>query len=415
MKAIINARIYDYQNYIENGYMIYDHQILAVGPMSEFSGHFEIYDAKGKLLIPGLLNGHTHIYSALFRGAPFVASPNNFKEILDQIWWKFDALLTLDDIKASAYTYGEDCLRNGVTALIDHHASGTIKDSLLTLEIALQDLHIKHLLCFETSDRYDIEDCINENIYALDHHGHFGLHASMSLSDDTLTKVSGQLNGHPVHIHVAESIEDVQITKKAYGLDIVSRLASFKLLNEDSILAHCVHINKEEAQLIKEKKAYVAINPTSNLNNTVGIYQGHLLREENIPILVGTDGLGANIAKEYQALYYLGKTEENHPSKLSLDWIKDVIISGYDYFNRRSGLLIGQLKQGYQSDFLLIDYQYATPITEDNIFYHLFYGVFEQMKPFALFIEGQKYIDQYQLINPSKVNQNQVKNLWSRL
>ncbi|MBN2796093.1 MAG: amidohydrolase family protein [Clostridia bacterium] len=415
MKAIINAKIYDYVNFIDNGYIIFDHQILAVGKMEDFNGHFEVYDAKGKLIIPGLLNGHTHIYSALFRGAPLISHPESFQDILDQIWWKFDKTLNLEDIKASAYTYGEACLKHGVTALIDHHASGTIDHSLLTIDIALHDLNIKHLLCFETSDRFDIQDCINENHYAIDRGGHFGLHASMSLSDETLNEIEENLKGSPIHIHVAESIEDVAITQQRYHKDIVNRLKDFNLLNEDSILAHCVHINDAEAKIIKESKCYIAINPTSNLNNAVGLYNNKLVTKYDIPILVGTDGLGANIAKEYQYLYYLGKMQTQHPSNLTLEWIRKTIINGYDYFNRRSGQLIGAIQQGYSADFILIDYQYPTPMNQENILYHLFYGVFDQLKPFALFINGEKYIDQYEYMSGSKVDLNQVKELWSRL
>ena len=160
MKAIINARIYDFENYIENGFVIYNESIIDVGDMKDYNGHYELYDAKGKLLIPGLINGHTHIYSTLFRGAPLQASPNNFLEILDQIWWKFDKELTLASIRESAKAYGQMSLLCGVTSLIDHHASGEIIGSLQVIHEELDKLKMKHLLCFETSDRFDIKECI---------------------------------------------------------------------------------------------------------------------------------------------------------------------------------------------------------------------------------------------------------------
>lgn len=415
MKAIINARIYDYKNYIENGYLLYDHQIVAVGPMEEFRGHFETYDARGKLILPGLLNGHTHIYSTLFRGCPLIASPTTFTEVLEQTWWTFDRCLDLDAVRTSAYAYARQSLEMGVTALIDHHASGTILNSLQTLHLALEDVGIKHLLCFETSNRFNLEACIQENQYALRLRGHFGMHASMTLSESTLDSISAVLGDQPIHIHVAESKDDVQDAKEKYDELIVNRLARHGLLNPDSILGHCVHITDEEAALIKSHDCYVAINPTSNLNNAVGLYNYDTIASHKLNILVGTDGLGANVAKEYQYLYYLAKQKIGEPSGVPLDWVKDVIQIGYDYYNRRSQRRIGRLETGYDSDFIIIDYDFITPISDKNIFAHVFFGVFESMKPQSVYIDGEKLVDQYQYVKEKKEREVDVINLWEKL
>ena len=198
MKAIINIKIYDYETYIENGYCIYGKEIIDVGDMANFPDFDgEIIDGQGKILLPGLINFHTHIYSTLVRGAAISYQPRTFKDILDQLWWKFDSKLDNTTTYHSAMVYGLESLKNGVTSLIDHHASGIdIMGSLESLKKAIVDkLGMRGIFCFETSDRFVITECIDENLAGLkyktsDARGMFGLHASLSLSTETLLKVS---------------------------------------------------------------------------------------------------------------------------------------------------------------------------------------------------------------------------------
>ncbi|MCH4889756.1 amidohydrolase [Acidaminobacter sp. JC074] len=414
MKAIVNVKIYDYQNYIPNGYVIFDRQIISVGPMEDFEGHYEIYDGKGMLLLPGLINGHTHIYSTLFRGSPLSASPNNFLEILEQIWWKFDKELTLDSIKESAKAYAQESLLCGVTSIIDHHASGVIEDSLMVIHHELEKREMKHLLCFETSDRFDIEACIKENLKYIESN-HFGLHASMSLSNESLAKVSAVLGDRPIHIHVAESDLDEELSLSQYDKRVVQRLDDFNLLNKDSILAHCIYIDDQEGQMIKNKNCVVAINPTSNLNNGVGLYNQSLLSRLDIPLLIGTDGLGVNVAKEYQHLFYVGNQSNESNKDVSLDWVKKQVIHSYDYFNKLRNTRIGRISKGYDSDFILVDYHSITPVHTDNIFAHVLFGAFEALRPHTVIVGGKRKVDNYDLIENEVINEDVVKNLWRRL
>lgn len=413
MKAIINARIYDYELYIDCGYIIFDEQIVEVGPMADYSGHHEVYDAKGKLVMPGLVNGHTHIYSTLFRGAPMDVSPNDFMDVLELVWWHFDSKLDLESIEASAYHYGRDSLSMGITTLVDHHASGLIENSLGTIRRCLTDMGIKSLVCFESSDRFNLDDCLKEHRYALDHKGYIGMHASLSLSDKSLSQLS-KLEG-PIHIHVGESKIDEDKCLSQYNERVVERLNRYNLLRPNSILAHCVHINEAEAALIKDHDCYIAINPESNMNNAVGLYNFSLIEKLDLNVLVGTDGLGSNMAKAWQNFYYIGKMQKNHPSGMSLDFVKRKIIESYEYYSKRLSCFIGRIEQEYASDFIIIDYHNMTPINAENIFSHVLFGVYEALKPYAVFTDGTLRIDQYSPIEPEKSYEEVIHNLWRRL
>ncbi|MBN2897222.1 MAG: amidohydrolase family protein [Clostridia bacterium] len=418
MKAIINVTIYDYLAYHPSSYVIFDKQIVAVGSMKNFkTDQLEIIDGQGMLLLPGLINFHTHIYSTLVRGLAIDAEPKDFKGILEDLWWRFDRQLTLEDLFASAVRYGEASLRAGVTAVIDHNASGAIDGSLEALRKGIKEtLGMKGLFCFETSDRFNVDHCIEENLRGIANgDGLFGLHASMTLSDETLSRVEKVLGETPIHIHVAESTMDEDKTLSKHHMSVVHRLGRYNLLNPGSLLAHCVHIDDEEAALMAQNKCYVAINPSSNMNNAVGSFKYEKFRSHNIGVLVGTDGLGVNIARAWQDLYYLGKNEMRDPSGISLDEIRHHIIQSYVYYGQVSGHKVGRIEADYDADMMLIDYKAPTPMNEANVFAHIFYGVYDNLRPRHLFIEGKKKIEHFLLLEGFSGPYEKTEALWEKV
>lgn len=417
MKVIKNIMIYDYENFIENGYVVFEEKIIEVGLMENYTKSFncEIIDGNNKLLMPGLINSHTHIYSTLFRGFDMKPSPTNFKEVLDFVWWRFDKELNLECIKLSTDVYATESLKSGVTSIIDHHASGEISGSIDCISKNLENHGIKHLLCFETSDRFDINLCVLENQRAINLNGYFGFHASMSLSDETLNNLSSIVSNNKIHIHVAESILDEEDCKSKYGKNIITRLDDFNILNEDSILAHCIHIDEEEADLIYKNKCLVALNPTSNMNNAVGTFNYKLLKEKKINILIGTDGLGVNIAKEWQNLYYISKQLTGNPSGVDLMWVIDSLVNSYKYFNKVYGCLIGKIEKDYFSDFLLVDYKVPTPINKNNVLSHVFFSIFDNLKPCNVYTNGLERVNDYKLVKDIMFDKTIAEKLWKRI
>ena len=125
MKAIINARIYDYDKYIENGYVVFDKKIVKVGEMKSFKNNgYQLIDAKGQMLLPNFVCAHSHIYSIFARGLALPFNPKNFQDILNQMWWKLDSQIDNEITYYSGIAAGSEFLLNGVTTVIDHHASG---------------------------------------------------------------------------------------------------------------------------------------------------------------------------------------------------------------------------------------------------------------------------------------------------
>jgi len=428
IKAIINARIYDFHQFIDKGFIIFDKQILKVGHMKDFvDENYQIIDAEDHLVMPGLINSHTHIYSTFARGMSVPFHPQNFQEILDQLWWKLDRNINNQTTYYSGIVSGVDHIKNGVTTMIDHHASGIdIKGSLEMLKRAVCDeVGLRGIFAFETSDRFDVDQTILENIEFAKNNktsftrGLFGLHASMSLSEDTLKKVKKNLGDLPVHIHVAESTMDERDAQLKYKEKIMKRLERHGLLNPDSIIAHGIYIDDEEMQIIKDHDCKIAVNFNSNMNNSVGLPPLKAFKKHGIGVIVGNDGISSSITTEYLSLYYATHLLDGNPNDFGLEDLRSMILEAYDYASRLLEVKLGKIESGYEADLLIVPYLPPTPIHQDNALGHLFFGLFNSFKPRCVFVGGKKIVDYYQvneyLQNIYYQATHEAEKLWQRI
>jgi cytosine/adenosine deaminase-related metal-dependent hydrolase len=404
--AFINAKIYDFNTFSENQYVIFDKEILEIGHMSDFKNdNYEITDCTDHLVLPSLVVGHAHIYSTFARGMSVPFSATNFQEILDQLWWKMDRNLDNKMNYYSGIVSATDYMKNGVTTIIDHHASGVdIKESLETLKKAVtRDAGLRGIFCFETSDRFDVEECIDENITFIEDNdskssrGLFGLHASLSLSEKTLNKISKVIKNYPIHIHVAESKMDQEDSLKKYNERVIERLDRHGLLNEDSIITHALYVSDNELDILKKRKCVVALNVSSNMNNSVGLPNYKKFKEWGIPVIIGNDGISSSITTELLTLLYTMHLLDESPLGFGLGDIHEIINNTYDYVNRIMGTKLGRVEVGYHADLLTIPYVAPTTLNEGNALGHLFFGMFNSFKPDNVYCRGAKVVSNYKV------------------
>jgi len=427
MKAIINTTIYDFEKYGENQYVLFDKKIIETGAMSDFVDEgYEIIDGRDHLTMPSLVNGHGHIYSTFARGLSLPFNPNNFVEILEQLWWRLDKALDLDNVYHSGVVYSRDTLLNGVTTIIDHHASGAIRGSLNQLKKSVVDEGgMRGLFCFETSDRFDQFYCINENIdFAKNNHsekctGLFGMHASMTLSDETLQKISEQIGELPIHIHVAESKYDQSESMLKYGMRIIERLDKHHLLKHNSLLAHCLYIKENEAEIIAKRGCKVVYNVTSNMNNGVGLPNYKMFKNHGIPVLIGNDGLSTGITTEWLNLFYSMHLRYQTPNAYGFDDLLKMIDATYEYAGQLLGIKLGRLEKGYESDLLMMPYIAPTPIGGHNAFGHIFFGMANSFRPRHVWCAGNQLVQNFEVgdahLNSYRESCQSAAEVWQRL
>ena len=351
----------------------------------------ERFDAGGRLLIPGLINAHTHLYSSLARGMSVPGfAPSGFTAILEQLWWRLDKALDPESVRMSATIGAMEAARCGITTLIDHHASPhAIHGSLTALRDAVcRDVGLRGAFCYEVSDRdgpRSRDEGISENVAFLaeappenrTNAAQFGLHASFTLSDETLERVAEHLpSGTGVHIHVAEGPEDETGCVTEHGVRVVKRLQQFGFLRRSSLFAHCLHIDDEEKDLLAEHDVMVVHNPRSNMNNAVGAFALDDLRRRKLLMGLGTDGLGANMLGELFTAGLLQRHERRDPLAGGLEALHALQFSGNAAIvERLFGVDVGRIAPGYAADLTLLDYRPPTPFRAENALGHFLFGL----------------------------------------
>ncbi len=257
----------------------------------------------------GLVCAHTHLYSALARGMPAPpVNPANFLQILEQIWWRLDRALDIEMLEWSAKLGALEALEAGCTALIDHHESpNAIEGSLTVIADACAEVGVRSNCAYGVTDRHGADGArrgLNENRRFLESGGRgmVGVHAAFTCTDDTLS-AAAELAAEfdvGVHIHVAESVDDIHA---------VERLAN--LTTDDWLLVHGVQLPDDHGLA-----GTIVHNPRSNMNNSVGY--GRPVRFQN-PVALGTDGIGANMLDEFRVAF-VNTREDDVLSTPDLAW-----------------------------------------------------------------------------------------------
>ena len=385
----------------------------------------EIVDCSNKLIFPGIVCAHTHLYSALARGMPAPKqTPTNFHEILKYVWWQLDQALDEETIYWSAIAGGLDAIRSGTTTLIDHHASPkAITNSLSIIKQALSELGLRAALCYEVTDRNGLEGRnlgVKENRDALASSGGLyralvGGHAAFTL-DNTSLKMLADLAKEfncGVHIHVAEGLLDEEDAPTRYQMSLVERLEKTKVLRPGSILAHCTHFDKEALRIAKMSGCWLVHNPRSNMNNSVGYAK---VSDFGPRCALGTDGIGADMFEEAKFAFYKSRDAK---TSLSAETVLSLLAGGQHLASEIFDEQLQTLNVGATADLVLFDYPSPTPLSAENFAWHFIFGM-SAAQVSSVMVAGRFLLrnGNYQTINPAqameKARQATIK-LWEKM
>lgn len=327
-------------------------------------------DATGRWVMPGLVCGHTHLYSALSCGMPSVPEPaTGFADMLAKVWWRLDRALDRDSVEVSGLVGGLTALRAGVTTLVDHHASPSfIEGSLEVLDEALDRIGVRRILCYEVTDRGGDAEAqaglrAHEDLLGQDGGGRrammVGAHANFTLSEATLRRCGDVAReaGVGLHIHAAESSEDAALI----GEDVVARMDRLGALVPGSLLAHCVHLDRAALRRAEDAGAWVSHQPRSNMNNGVGHAP---VGDFGLSTMLGTDGIGADMFAEVQAAFF-------RSNEAGIGWSPErwlvALSSAARFAGERLGVTLGKLEVGAAADLVVLDAQPGPPLRESNL------------------------------------------------
>ena len=355
-------------------------------------------DARGQYVMPGNICAHTHFYGAYARGLAIPGpAPKDFPEILQKLWWPLDKSLSMGDVRASADVMLVDAIKHGTTTLIDHHASPNALDgSLDEIADAVDTAGLRSVLCYEVTDRdgnakakAGIQENVRfqERLNAGDFSGHrlagtFGLHASLTLSDETLEACRAAVPaGEGFHIHVAEHEVDEYDSLGKSGMRVVDRLSKHGILGPKTIVAHVVHIDIKEAELLADTNTWVTHQPRSNMNNGVGVAPIEDLLRAGINVGIGTDGFSHTMWEEWKTAYLLHKVWHRDPRRFSgLDAVQLGVYNNSALANKFfPEAALGRITPGAFADIIFVDYHPHTPMTAGNLPWQIIFGFNEGM------------------------------------
>lgn len=397
-------------------------RIVELGLSSELEAKYpqaDKLDARGQFVMPGNICAHTHFYGAFARGMAIPGNaPKDFPEILDRLWWRLDKALMPEDVHYSALVCLIDAIKHGTTTLIDHHASpNAIDGSLDVVAEAVTQAGLRACLCYEVTDRDGTEKAqagIKENLRFIQSANNanaagedacapriaatFGMHASLTLFDATLEACRDAWPGG-FHIHAAEHESDQYDSLQKSGLRVIDRLHKFGILGERSIVAHVVHIDHREADLLAETGTWVTHQPRSNMNNAVGAADVEGLLRLGVKVCLGNDGFSNAMWDEWKATYLSHKAAHRDPRRMNGATVAEMAITNNAalanvFFPQAP---IGVLVPGAFADIIFVDYHPTTPLSDGNLPWHILFG-FENSMVTTTICAGKALMKNRQLL-----------------
>jgi 5-methylthioadenosine/S-adenosylhomocysteine deaminase len=361
-------------------------RIVALGTRAEVAAKYtarESVDATGKVVIPGLINTHTHIPMTLFRG---LADDLDLQEWLTKYIFPAEAKNVTEDFVRTGTQLGlAEMIRGGTTTYCDmYYFEDAIADE--TAKAGVRGLLGETVIDFPVADN-------KTNAEAMSYVERFvkkwqgsalitpaiAPHAPYTVSEEHLKAVRAfsDRTGSPVVIHVAETRKEVEDIEKAKGARPVAYLARIGFLNNRTVAAHVVWVNQEEIALLKQLGVGVAHNPQSNMKLASGVAPVPQMLAADIAVGLGTDGAASNndlnMWEEMDTAAKLHKVISGDPKVVSaLQAFEMATIRGARALHLDNQ--IGSLEVGKRADLCIVDLDDLNQTPLYNIYSQLVYA-----------------------------------------
>jgi 5-methylthioadenosine/S-adenosylhomocysteine deaminase len=362
---IKNALILNPNNFEDKkqSLLIKDDLIAEISDEIDESNVDKIIDAEGKILLPGLINTHTHLSMTLFRG---LADDLSLDSWLNDHIWPMEANLNGDYCYIGALLGAVELIKSGTTTFSDMYFY------MEDVARAVDDAGIRAVLSygmidFGIAEKREAE--IKENLALYNACNgmadgrikvFFGPHSPYTASEELLIKVRELANEYNIgiHIHVSETQKEINDSLDEKGLRPFEYLEKIGFLGPDVVAAHCVWLSDEEIEIIKKHDVKVSHNPCSNMKLASGVAPVSKLIENGVCVSIGTDGASSNnnldLIEELKTASLLQKVSTLDPKVLNSDEsIEMATIKGAEALGLSDE--IGSIEVGKKADIILID------------------------------------------------------------
>lgn len=362
-----------------------DGEIVAVGTRADLEGceAADTIDATGRLLMPGLVNAHTHLGDSLFRG---LVEELPLEAWLERLWISEREFVSRESVELGARLAMAEMIRGGTTCALDMFwFPEAAADAAVRAGFRLATGPI--FFDFDGPDGVSVEDRIATGERWLERYAQEPLitpcvqpHNQLTVSPEGLRAARDLADraGALFHTHCSETATEVQQTVDRFGRTPAAHLDELGILDERTVLAHCVHLADDDFVRIRRAGAAVLHNPLSNLKLGSGIAPVARMLDEGIPVALGTDGpVSSNDLDMWTAMRFAGLLQRGAHMDPVLTPARDVVRTATTVGAEALGLgdRVGRLAEGYRADLILVDLArpHLTPMYD--VYGHLVYSV----------------------------------------
>ncbi len=365
--AIVITMDENFNQYEPGAVVVSGDSILAVGPEQEIKNSFiaaETIDCGGKVIMPGLVNAHTHVPMTLLRG---------LADDLRLDVWLLGYMMPVerefvspDFVRLGTELACVELIRSGVTCFADmYYFEESVAQA--TAEAGLRAVCSQTVMKYPTPDADFYEESLAAaREYIQRWKGHplivpsVAPHAPYTCTEDIL-RATAELAVEfdvPLHTHIAETALEVENARQEYGMPVIPYVKKQNIFDAKVLAAHCVHIDNGEIQTLLHHKAGVAHNPSSNMKLASGFAPVVKMLEAGLNVGIGTDGPASNndldMFEEVRLASFMAKANSGDPTALpAKQTLAMATRLGANALH--IGHLTGSLAPGKRADLILID------------------------------------------------------------
>ena len=364
------------------GVRVYDGKIQSVAPNEELEIKFskdEIFLAKDKVLMPGFVNGHMHMYGVLAHGIPMESAPADFWSFLEKFWWPLiEDKIDHEMISSATEWLCSEMLLSGTTTFCDVlEAPLSLPDSLLLEKKIIEKRGLRALLSFEANERSGpqvAQKGIEENIRLIEKNvegglvsGFMSVHTTFTCSDDFLKQAFelAEANNVMFHAHCNEGAYEGDWCEKTFGHLTFEHYEKLGINGPRFLASQCVHLSEREIELISSSGTRCVHMPLSNCEVGGGIAPIPELLEKDVCISLGSDGYINDMFEVMRGAFLIHKARLQDPGTMLADQVFEMAtLQGAKALGLDN---VGALEPGFVADLQLIDANFPTPLSEENL------------------------------------------------
>ncbi len=368
----------------DSAVVIEDDKFVYVGEEKDLPQEWKydrVIEAKDQVIMPGMINTHTHAAMTLLRS---YADDLPLMEWMEQKIWPVEAKLIAKDVYWGSMVAILEMIKSGTTCFADMYfymdetakaveesgIRGVLSHGMIGVgPNGEKDLEVGRQFCKDWEGKAD------GRIRTM-----LAPHAPYTCPPDYLKrifKIADELKV-PIHIHLSETETEIKNIKEQYGMSPIQLMQEVGLFNYHVLAAHCVHLSDEDFEIMKQAKALgIAHNPQSNMKLASGIAPVQRMLNEGLIVGIGTDGASSNnnldMLEEMSTAALLQKVGTMDSTALSaVECLRMATIYGAQVIGQ--GTELGTLEVGKKADLVIFDFNKPHLVPRHNIMAHTVYS-----------------------------------------